>query len=140
MIYYSVLCSDESIAFQEVWAGMVQRYTDAEGNTVELPAGVTQVLQQVYPEWALPDPAPAIEQPLVEAREVTKLDFIDRLGADYLTILAVAKTSVEVEAFVNRFNYADGLISLDDPRLVAGLQAFEAMGMMAPGRAGEVLA
>jgi len=85
----------------------------------------------------------------VVKRRLTKLEFIDRLGdAAYLAILTMAKVSVEVEAFVKRFEMAtpeaDGTsVDLDDPRTVAGVTtlgaALEAQGVVAAGWAQGVL-
>lgn len=65
-------------------------------------------------------------------RRLTKLQFVERLGdAAFAAILQMAKQSVEVEVFVERFRLttpdADGTsISLDDPRTVAGVTALGA--------------
>lgn len=82
-------------------------------------------------------------------RRLTKLQFIDRLGdAAFAAILAMAKASIEVEAFVMRFQLAtpeqDGTsIDLDDPRTVAGVTAIggalQAQGVVGEGWAGGVL-
>lgn len=94
-----------------------------------------------YVEGAVP-PAPTI-------RRLTKLQFIDRLGdAAYLAILTIAKSSVEVEAFVKRFEMAtpeaDGTsVDLDDPRTIAGVTTIggilEAQSIVAVGWAQGVL-
>jgi hypothetical protein len=62
-------------------------------------------------------------------RRVTKLEFIELLGdAAYGAILAMAKQSLQVEAWVKKMELAtpepDGTsIDLDDPRTQAGVQA-----------------
>jgi hypothetical protein len=62
-------------------------------------------------------------------RRVTKLEFIELLGdAAYGAILAMAKQSLQVEAWVKKMELAtpepDGTsIWLDDPRTQAGVQA-----------------
>lgn len=79
-------------------------------------------------------------QPPPIARRVTKLDFVTRLGADYVSLLETAKTSIEVESFIKMIDWAtpeqDGTsIDLDDVRVVAGLTQ-----LLGTVRAGEVLA
>lgn len=60
-------------------------------------------------------------------RRLTKLQFIDRLGdTAYVSILALAKDNVLVEAFIKRFEMATPeadytSIDLDDPRTVGGV-------------------
>lgn len=91
------------------------------------------------------------EVPIVTGpRRLTKLQFIDRLGDPaYLAILTMAKTSVEIEAFVKRFEMAtpdaDGAsVDLDDPRTIAGVttigSVLEAQSVVTAGWAQGVLA
>lgn len=94
---------------------------------------------------APPDTSP----PIVGPRRLTKIQFIDRLGDPaYLAILTMAKTIVEIEAFVKRFEMAtpdpDGTsIDLDDPRTVLGVTtigaALEAQSIVPAGWAQGVL-
>lgn len=85
--------------------------------------------------------------PRMEAgRRLTKLAFVGMIGDDaFKAVLAAAKESVELEAFVKLIDWAtpeaDGTsIDKDDPRTIAGVQALEAAGFIAPGRAQEILA
>lgn len=78
-------------------------------------------------------------------RRLTKLQFIGRLGDDFDTLFAASKTVLAVEKFMKMLDWAtpdaDGTsVDLDDPRVVGALQAFEGVGLMAPGRAAEILA
>ena len=92
-----------------------------------------------------PDPVPT---PVV--RRLSRLDFIKRLGdAAFVTILALAKDSVEVEALVEMVRMAtpeqDGTcIDLDDPRTQYGIHQIEptliAMGKVSEGWADSVFA
>jgi len=85
----------------------------------------------------------------VGQRRLTKLQFIDRLGdTAYMAILAMAKDSLLVEAFITRFEMTtpdpDGTsIDPDDPRTVAGVTAIGAalvaQGVVSEGWADEVL-
>jgi hypothetical protein len=47
--------------------------------------------------------------------------------------------SVAVEVWLEKFKQATE-INLDDPRTVSGVQALEEAGLIAPGRAAEILA
>ncbi len=73
-----------------------------------------------------PEPVPTVYG---GRRRVTKLEFVELLGdAAYGAILAMAKQSLQVEAWVKKMELAtpepDGTsIDLDDPRTQAGVQA-----------------
>ena len=105
------------------WDGMSFATHD---HTAEVEA-VTDVIPRMYP-----------------TRRLTKLAFVGRLGSDFATILTVSKQSVQVEMFVRMLDWAtpdaDGTsVDLDDPRVVGALQALEAGGIIAAGRAQEIL-
>ena len=133
------------IGYQEISNGQVLRLTDLEGNTIESPGygGTVVDTNPPTPAWAQPDPvAPATY--VAPLRRISKLQFVGLLGKDFHTILTVAKSSVEVEMFVRMLDWAtpeaDGTsIDLDDPRVVYALNSLEAAGLMAPGRAQEIL-
>lgn len=138
-------------AYQEIDRnGQVVRYTDLDGTFLFqlVPTGLSsQVLDPApaEPAWALddPDPEPYVEPP-PPARRLTKLSFVGRLGTDFATILTAAKASVEVELFVKMLDWAtpdpDGTsVDLDDPRVVYALNTLEAAGLIAEGRAAEIL-
>lgn len=82
-------------------------------------------------------------------RSLTKLEFVALLGMQaYVAILAMAKQSIEVEAWVKMLELAtpndDGTsIDLDDPRTAGGIQsigaALEQVGAVQPGWAQGVL-
>jgi hypothetical protein len=78
-------------------------------------------------------------------RRVSKLEFIDLLtDTEYVTILAAAKESVQIEAWIRKMELAtpedDGTsINLDDPRTQGGVQALELIGLLGEGRAEEIL-
>lgn len=88
-------------------------------------------------------PEPEAATPTV--RRMSKLDYMNRFeDAELGAIYSAAKVNVAVEVWLAKFNAAtpdaDGTcIDLDDPRTVAGLQGMEAAGLLAPGRAAEIL-
>ena len=93
---------------------------------------------------APPDPeAPVDTRMFGGRRQLTKLEFVALLGPDFTSILAAAKTSVDVEAFVMLVTLATPdasgyAIDLDDPRMVA-LYQLEQAGVLGAGRAQEIL-
>lgn len=77
-------------------------------------------------------------------RRLSKLAFVDKLGADFAAILDAAKHDVEVELFVKMLDWAtpdaDGTsVDLDDRRVIYALTTLEAAGLIRTGRAGEIL-
>jgi len=81
----------------------------------------------------------------IPVRRLSKLGFVGRLGDDFATILAAAKASVEIEMFVRMLDWAtpeaDGTsVDLDDPRIMSALNTLETLGIIAAGRAQEILA
>jgi hypothetical protein len=93
---------------------------------------------------AAQDPeAPVDTRMFAGRRRLTKLEFVALLGNDFTSILAAAKSSVDVEAFVMLVTLAtpdpDGTsIDLDDPRMQA-LHQLEIAGVLGAGRAQEIL-
>lgn len=76
-------------------------------------------------------------------RQLTKLEFLELLGADLTSILAAAKQSIDVEAFVLMVTLATPdangcAIDLDDPRMAA-LHQLEQSGVISAGRAEIIL-
>lgn len=80
-----------------------------------------------------------------QARRLTKLAFIGRIGNEFAGILTAAKSNVQVELFVRMLDWAtpdpDGTsVDLDDPRVVEALTTLEAAGLIGAGRAQEIRA
>lgn len=76
---------------------------------------------------------------------VTKQEFLDRLSpSELVALLTAARQSVEVEAWLFKFNSvtpdADGTsIDLRDARTISGVNALAAAGLLAPHRPTEIL-
>jgi hypothetical protein len=103
------------------------------------------ILEEVADAYVAPaDPeAPVDTRMFGGRRRLTKLEFVALLGSDFTSILAAAKSSVEVEVFVMLVTLAtpnpDGTsIDLDDPRMQA-LHQLEIAGVLGVGRAAEIL-
>lgn len=76
-----------------------------------------------------------INQPPV----ITKLAFRYRLtDAEYVNIIAMSKTDVEVEAWIETFNMVSQ-INLQDPRTISGLNLLVAKNLITPARETEIL-
>lgn len=150
MRYIQLRFNNGDIAFQEISANeTLVRYVWPDGTTAEnLPHvgdGGTVTSESIVPSWALSDPIPEpVVEPTPVGRRLTKLAFVGRLGNDFFSILTAAKSSVEVEMFVKMLDWAtpdaDGTsVDLDDPRVIYVLNNLEATGLIAPGRAAEIL-
>lgn len=72
--------------------------------------------------------------------ELTKQQFIDRFThAEFIGILTAAKTDVEVEAWLFRFNNADSPLETTDQRVIDGLSLLVTEGLLTQARADEIL-
>jgi hypothetical protein len=72
--------------------------------------------------------------------ELTKQQFIDRFTSpEFIGILTAAKTDVEVEAWLFRFNNADNPIDTADSRTIAGVELFVSKTLLTQVRADEIL-
>lgn len=127
---------------QESCRGIVQRYTDLAGATVAPPSAGSEVVGEASPEWALSDPEP---EPVVNPtdRRITKLAFMVRFSDAEAIAIDLASQGATVQAAAMRryqakVNAAEW-IDLDREDTRAGVQALEAVGLIAPGRAAEIL-
>lgn len=72
-------------------------------------------------------------------REITKLQYMERFTDQELQdIYTAAKTFVAIEVWLEKFK-ATTQVDLNDPRILAGLQALETAGLLASGRAQEIV-
>jgi hypothetical protein len=153
MQYILVMLYGVGQAYQVIQHGSVVRYVDPDGAYLfdSVPTGIASDVVDANPptpSWHVEpvELVEVVEEPVYVAppRRVSKLMFVGLLGKDFHTILTVAKSSVDVEMFVRMLDWAtpeaDGTaIDLDDPRVVYALNSLEAAGLMAPGRAMEIL-
>jgi hypothetical protein len=90
----------------------------------------------IYQPW----PAPPMAEDEAGGRIVTRLAFLDRFqDAELVAILAAAAQSTPIQVWVKKLELA-GEVDLDSPRTVAGVRSLEAIGLLASGRAAEILA
>lgn len=79
-------------------------------------------------------------QTLSPSRKLSKLVYMSRFtDAELAAIYTAAKTVVAIEVWLDKFKVADD-VDLDDARTIAGLAALEDAGLLATGRAAEILA
>jgi hypothetical protein len=96
-------------------------------------------VERKYPgHYRLVGPVPTPPPPPVLPM-ITKLAFRYRLtDAEYVGILAAAKTDVEVMAWVETFNMVSQ-INLDDPRTASGLEMMVTKSLLTEERKTEIL-
>lgn len=98
--------------------------------------------QSIGTGWGYADgifTAPTIEtSPPIHT--LTKLEYMNRFtDAELAGIYTAAKSFVAIEVWLAKFNAVKDDIDLDDPRTVAGVQGLESAGLLAAGRAAEIL-
>jgi hypothetical protein len=101
--------------------------------------GVTALEIRANYTW---DPATVsfIEKNGANKRLISKLDYMNRFtDAELVSIYTAAKTNVNVEIWLEKFKLS-AEINLDDPKTISGIQAIETLGLIAAGRATEILA
>lgn len=143
MDYLLIRADDGRDILQESCRGIVQRYTDLAGATVDAPQSGSDVLGEASPEWALPDPPqPELGQASSE-RRITKLAFMTRFTDAEAVMIDLASQGATVAAATMRryqakVNAAEW-IDLDRADTRAGVQALEVVGLLGSGRAREIL-
>lgn len=82
-----------------------------------------------------------VDVSIIPAQPVTisKIGFMNRFtNTELATILTVAKTNVGVEVFVKKLDLAD-TVTINGPDAIEGVNALESGGLLAIGRAAEIL-
>jgi hypothetical protein len=96
---------------------------------------------QPGPGWTFKDGAFSPPPPVVDSRPpvITRIAFSSRLtDAEYVGIIAAAKTDVAVEAWLAKFNMVIQ-IDLSDQRTQAGVALLVSKGLLTQARADEIL-
>jgi hypothetical protein len=109
--------------------------TPSDGSCTEIP-GVTKVQLLANYTWN-PDSHGFDPKPIT--RIVSKLDYMNRFNdAELAAIYTAAKTSVEIEIWLEKFKLS-AEIFLDDPRTISGLNSLEQAGLITSQRITEIL-
>jgi hypothetical protein len=115
---------------------MIYEILNDDGEVINTIVADKSFVETHYPgHYRLVGPEPELYvEPIV-----TKVAFRFRLtDAEYVGILAAAKTDVEVAAWVETFNMVSQ-IKLDDPRTVSGVEALVVKDLLTEERAEEIL-
>ena len=101
--------------------------TNEQGEQVKVTTSGNTVIREL-----MRDPLPVKVLP-------TKLEFFDRFtDAEQVAIYDAAKTVTQAQIWLDKFKLASD-IDVTDPRTIAGINALEAAGLLAAGRAAEIL-
>lgn len=148
MFYILILFNNQGNpfqAYQEVYQGYVQRYTDLNGNTIIEPPGGSHVVDAnpPQPSWALPDPPPPPAEPTI--RYVTPDVLLDRFTDNELrTITQNGKSNAANLQYISVLLLqiqSSRSIKIGTPtRISAGIEALEANSVIGVGRAAQILA
>ena len=96
-----------------------------------------------FPEYPFRDFSHVVKKPEIVAppeRSVTKLEYLRRFtGQERVTIRQAAKENPVLEDYLAMLEIAQE-INLDDPDTIAAVNMLESVGLIATGRATEVLA
>jgi hypothetical protein len=116
---------------------MIYQILNDAGEVINTILAEEWFVEKYYPghyQLVGPEPAPPPPPPII-----TKLAFRYRLtDAEYVGILAAAKTDVEVAAWVETFNMV-AQVNLDDPRTASGLEMMVAKSLLTEERKTEIL-
>ena len=116
---------------------MIFEILDDTGAVVNTIVADLAFVQENYPGRyrEVPQPPPVDSRPPV----ITRIAFSSRLtDAEYVGIIAAAKTDVAVEAWLAKFNMVSQ-IDLSDQRTQAGVALLVSKGLLTQARADEIL-
>ena len=129
------ICTDEVIEGAQAEWELTPLQTELinAGGSVVFNAGVLTV-----------KPAPAVTETVAKIG-LTKLEFMQRFtDTELATLYSVAKTNAAVEVWLAKFNATTPdekgcSVYLNDPRTIESIQMLESAGLIASGRASEIL-
>lgn len=116
---------------------MIYDIFDDNGNIINTIIADEAFMEANYPgRYALVGPVPTPPPP---PPIITKIAMLTRLtDAEYVGILAAAKTDVEIEGWLGRFNAAN-TINLDDQRTKDGIALLVTKNLLTQARATAIL-
>ena len=124
--------------YQEIFNGNVQRITDLDGTTLEnIGESFVVDANPTQPSWALPDPVQeVIKQPTI----LTRLQFRNLFTtAEKVAIYTAAQTNMSIRVWLDDLTDTDQ-VDLSFPQTIQSVETLEAGGLIAPGRAAQILA
>lgn len=117
---------------------MRYKILDSTGDVINTILADAQFMQNNYPDGnyrEVPDAPEPVAKPTL-----TQLEFFNRFTQPELVgIYTAAKSSVPLEIMLDQFKMAT-YIDTADPQTVGGINALEAAGLIAAGRAAQILA
>lgn len=118
---------------------MIYQILDDQGSVINTIVASPEFVEEQYPgKYVLVGPDPAPSQP-VEPNIITKIAMITRFtDAEFVGVLAAAKTDVEVEGWYARFSAAS-TINLDDQRTKDGIAMLVNKNLLTQARADAIL-
>lgn len=153
MIYALAHFADATVAVREVdpVTGAILRYCDEAGNTLDRTDVPTFIGEQVFPDWALPDPVVEVQPTAPEASKVdSKITFrrrftdeerllIDEFNATFETLPNLtAEQKRDIRSGLEDYKATDE-VNRADPSTSKMLGLYTALGLIAPGRAEEII-
>ncbi len=116
---------------------MIYNILDNDNNVINTVIASEDFMEANYPGHYMlvgPEPTPPAPPPII-----TKIAMLTRLtDAEYVGILAAAKTDVEIEGWLGRFNAAN-TINLDDQRTKDGMALLVTKNLLTQARADAIL-
>jgi hypothetical protein len=130
------IIEDPSIVYEIHDEALVITFTDALGNVIQAPEVTHYTSRNAvtnFEPWMQLPTTPAL------STNITKLEFLQRFTADErIAIRTAAKSNPALEDFMELLNAAQS-VDTTFSETVAGLQTFEQVGLLAAGRANQIL-
>jgi hypothetical protein len=124
--------------YQESYKGDVIRTTDLDGNTIVLNDSSFVVdANPPQPTWAIPDP---IESTPTPSKLLSRLQFRNTFtAAEKIAIYTAAQSNIQIKIWLDDLAVTD-MVDLADPQTISSLTELESYGIIAAGRASQILA
>ncbi len=115
---------------------MIYEILDDDGNVINTVIADAEFMELNYAgHYRLVGPVPMPPLPNI----ITKLAMIDRFTeAEYEGVLTAAKTDVQVQGWLDRFNVSNQ-INLDDSRTINGINLLVSKNLLTQERGNEIL-
>lgn len=138
MKYILLQTEQGNFIYQEVERGVVVRWCDTDGNTVESPQGSAYVINAdpPFPSWGLPDtPVP---EP-IPSKILTRLEFRNRFTMpEKIAIYTAAISNVEIRIWLDDLAAASS-VDLFEIQTQQSVEALVQAGLLTEQRKNEIL-